>query len=931
MMIPGDLAAPLVLTKLHPPAARLRLLSRVRLLDELSTGISTGFILVSAPAGYGKTTLLAEWARSLSETGAAVAWYAIEPGDDDPIVFGSYLIASFIQALGPIPELTQLSQRLLASVETNLLRIFPVLINVLYSYGRETVLILDDYHMLSVPEIHRAVAYLIEHLPSNLHIAVGSRATPPLPLARLRARRQLFEIRTTALRFTPVETAQFLKEVMLLDLPPAGAALLEERTEGWAAGLQLAALSLSTRPAPSAAAAQEDFLFTISGSHRYLVDYLMEEVINCQPEEVQSFLLFTSILERMSAPLCAAILNQPLPHCEAIILQLEKANLFIVALDDQGTWYRYHHLFRDLLRAWLNKTQPERIPLLHRAACAWLAANHFLREAAAHAFQSKNWEDAAAFVEEYSFTLIIHSDIATIYEWCSTFPEAEMQRHPMLCLLQGLALAYNFRRQNRARIEARLHMAELVITSLPDQQAARGLNGLAAVVRTFLSMAPDPPVSPSQQLAQAQAALESFPEDHPDRFSPQLTIGYMLMALHDARAATQALETARQIALREGLFFGVVETTFHLARLSFSQGRLNQSVEICQRGQADVSRMLAHPAQELSALGCLDAALGCVFLEQDRLEEAEQHLLRGLELMGWKMNPCYLMTAYAALFRLYEIQGHPAQALKYLDLLDEVWPDIEFCTQGLRVAHHIRLAPKDPPTLRAAAEWCQSYSPTLGEAVLAPGIGPIGAADACFLANLAWIRAQIALGRLQPARACIQQHLDLAVAHGLNTRVIELTLLQAEANLEEGEFSAARAALVQALSIAQGEGCIHIFNRGTALTGLLVETAQTGKFQAYIERILTAIQPKTETDLTTNPSGVTQSALQPIPEPLSQRELEVLGLIAAGASNRSIADQLVISVGTVKSHINHILGKLDAHSRSEAAARARKLGLIQVD
>ena len=306
------------------------------------------------------------------------------------------------------------------------------------------------------------------------------------------------------MRFTPEETARFLNQVMQLELSEQGISVLEERTEGWIAGLQLAALSILGR------ADKEGFIAAYRGSQRFLAEYLMEEVVNRQSEEVQSFLLLTSILERMCGDLCDALSGDPAKGAE-ILRRLEQANLFVVALDDQGEWYRYHHLFREFLQRNLNETQPERVPLLHRAACEWLAGKTLLREAARHAFQTGDWEYAAAFVEQHSFTLIIHSEISTVYEWCSAFPEEVMQRHPMLCILQGLALAYGFRQQNRARVAARLQQADRLIAVLEDRRAANELTEFASVVRTFLAFAPDPVADPRELLALARRMLSAIP------------------------------------------------------------------------------------------------------------------------------------------------------------------------------------------------------------------------------------------------------------------------------------------------------------------------------------------------------------------------------------------------------------------------------------
>ena len=915
------LASPLVLTKLRVPAARPRRIPRARLLEPLGPENGASFILICAPAGYGKTTLLAEWAQSLAINGTAVAWVALDPGDDDPIPFSSYLIASLIQALGPIPELTQIAQLLRASPEMDLQRILPAVINAIVCSDRECVLILDDYHSIGSPAIHSALVYLLEHLPENLRIAVGSRSDPPLPLARLRARGQLLEIRTAGLRFTIEETARFLNEVMQLELSAQGVSVLEERTEGWIAGLQLAALSVSDR------VDKEGFIAGFSGSQRYLVEYLMEEVVNRQREEVQSFLLSTSILERMCGDLCDALRGEHAAGAE-ILKRLEQANLFVVALDDHEDWYRYHHLFRDFLQLRLKKTQSERIPSLHRAACEWLAGRNLLREAARHAFQTQDWEYAAAFVEQHSFTLILHSEIATIYEWCSAFPEEVMQRHPMLCIQQGLALAYGFRRQNRARVEARLQQADRSIAVLEDRQAAFEMTEFAAVVRTFQAFAPDAAAEPRELLALAQRTLNAYAEGDPSRFTGILTTGYAYLALHDAQAAGAAFEAARQIALGVPLYFGIVESTFHLARLSHSQGLLPRAAELCRQGQADIAALLPSPEQALPALGSLDVELGCVLLEQDRLDEAGQHLRRGLELMGGGMNPHYLMTAYIALFRLHEIQGRSEEALKYLDRLEAAWPDIAFCTRGLRVMHFLRTAPDDARTLAEAESWRRSFSASLGDAASPPGMGPFGAAEVFYLAYLAWGHAQIALGNAQAVMPYLARQLELANAHGLKNRVIELSLLEAQGWRAEGDNQRARSALERALAAAQPAGYVRIFDQGPAMTRLLVEAAQSSSHKETIECVLAAIGVP-ETYLGQVDSAA-RATLAPYGERLSERELEVLRLIAQGATNHEIAGQLVITVGTVKSHINHILGKLDSHNRTEAVARARGLGLLEI-
>jgi LuxR family maltose regulon positive regulatory protein len=819
--------------------------------------------------------------------------------------------------------LAHAGQLLRSSPELDWQRILPILINALVSIDLDCVLILDDYHVISAPAIHSGIAFLLEHLPANLHVVIGSRSDPPLSLARLRARRQLLELRAAALRFTTDETTAFLNDVMQLDLTAVLIAQLKERTEGWIAGLQLAALSLAGRTDKA------DFISSFTGSHRYLVEYLMEEVVGRQSQTIQSFLRTTAILDRLCGPLCDALLGES-SGSAALLAQLEQTNLFVIALDDEGYWYRYHHLFRDFLQAQLRAVQPQRMADLHRAASEWYAAHGFLREAVQHAFQTSDWEYAATLVEQHCFTLIMHSDIATIYEWCSAFPEEVLQTHPLLCLHQCWAWVFSFRRQNRGKIEARLQQAAQAIAFIEDAQVIRMLTEQAAVIRSFLRMAPDPAIDPRDDLALAQRTLDAYPADDPGRFSTLLTTAYIHLALHDAHSAREAFEAARQIALNVQLYFGIAESTFNLARLAHSQGQLRRAATLCREGQADIAALLPHPEQDLPAVGSLDIALGCVLLEQDQLAEAEHHLRRGLDLIGGSLNPNYLFTACVALFRLREIQGRSAEALTYLARLEESWPDVAFCTRGLRVELASRSALQSSTTRAEAVAWCDEFAADLRERVAPFGLGPFGAAEVYYLSTLSWLNAQIAIGNAPATQVYLKQQFELAETHGLQQRVIELSLLGALAARSTGDDQRACAVVEGALMIAQPAGYVRSFDQGTALHQLLKEVAARGVMPDYIHRLLSAIDYEAGPLGGVDQSAVTDPAVLELGERLSERELEVLRLMARGASNQAIADQLVITVGTVKSHINHILGKLEARNRTEAVARARERGLLKI-
>ncbi len=924
-------SSPLILTKFRVPVLREHLIYRDRLCNLLDDLGGNRLLLICAPAGYGKTTLLVDWAHLFAREGIAVIWYGLDNEDDDPIPFKAYLVASLLQALGPLPELVKLSQLLRTTPEIEMKFILTTIINVIQSCGRKCVLILDDYHLIGSPAIHGALSFLIEHLPENLRITVSSRADPPLPLARLRARGQLREIRSNDLRFTEEETGHFLRDLMQLNLSLQDIQLLEDRTEGWITGLQLAALSLSDR------IDKTDLVASFSGGHRYLVEYLMEEVVDQQPAEIQTFMTSTSMLDRLCAPLCDHVLHSDrvededtgadssFSSCKSqeILEFLEKVNLFLVPLDEDRTWYRYHHLFREFLLARLKKTQPVRISTLHKLACEWFAKRSFIREASGYAFQTGDWEYAASFVENFSFTLITHSDLSTIHEWCSKFPEEVMQKHPILCLQQALTLAYSLHRKNQYKIEMRLLQADQMVAISNDKQLIHTLNDLSAVVRTFIAFAPDPHANPQELLALSQAMIDNNPEEDAGQFSGLLLRGYAQMALQDTTGASQTIETARQIALREQLYFGIVEASFHLACMAQGKGQLKQVAEICLQSKTAITSLLPQSEKGLPAIGCLDIVLGCMHLEKNELESAEQCLHRGLELMGAGMIPYYLMTAYLALFRLYEIQSRAVEALKYLAELDAVFPDFSFYTAGLRIMRQLRANPKSSVARERVRLWCEDRSTLLADANVVPGLGPFGGAEIYYLARLLWIKAQIAIGKAADVKPYLQKQLEQSQNHGLSQRVIEISLLNALVSESQGDSISAQISMEQALGLAQKEGYIRIFDQFPALNPILEKMALQKTYKEYVNRILTAIASPTPGD---------QGQVNKIyfGQTLSDREMEVLFMIARGATNQEIAEQLVVTVGTVKSHINHILTKLDSHNRTEAVAKARQVGLLEI-
>ena len=425
-----DPLAPLLSTKLHLPRPRAQLVPRSHLVERLQQGVAGALTLVSAPAGFGKTTLLAQWRAS---TRAPVAWLSLEPEDNEPTRFLTYLIAA-LQTLDPhlgAPALALLRLPQPAELQA----VLALLANDLMHWQGETfALVLDDYHVVEAPPIHRALTFLLEHLPPQMHLIIATRADPPLPLARLRARGQLTELRAAELRFRAAEAGAFLEEVMGLHLPPEDVATLQTRTEGWIAGLQLAALSLQGR------ASAPEFLPAFTGSHRFVLDYLSEEVLSRQPPAVQTFLLQTSILERLSGSLCDAVTGQE--ESQAMLEALDRANLFVAALDDERQWYRYHHLFADLLRSRLRQTVPALLPELHRRASTWYEQHDLIVDAVHHARLSPDLERTIRLIEQHTHSLALRGQAHTVLNWLHALPDGLVRTHPRLCFSHALLLIF---------------------------------------------------------------------------------------------------------------------------------------------------------------------------------------------------------------------------------------------------------------------------------------------------------------------------------------------------------------------------------------------------------------------------------------------------------------------------------------------------------
>ena len=904
---PGDPLISLLATKLHIPRPRPHLVLRPRLIEQLQQGMERPLTLVSAPAGFGKTTVLAQW---LAESSLPVAWLSLEPEDNDPTRFLSYMIAA-LQTLDP-----QLGTTALALLRTpqppSPEAVLAVLANDLV--GRnvgDVALVLDDYHVITSESIQRGMTFLLEHLPHELHLILATRADPPLPLARLRALGQLCEVRTADLRFGAAEVSAFLQAVMGLDLPSEDIAILESRTEGWIAGLQLAALSLQGRADVSA------FLAAFTGSHRYVLDYLSGEVLSRQPAAVQRFLLHTSILERLSGPLCDAVREQE--GSQVMLEALERANLFVVSLDDERRWYRYHHLFAEVLRNHLQQTEPALVPTLHRHASAWYEQHNLPAEAVQHALAVPDVELAAHLIEPIAFSIIFHQgQIDTVRGWMNALPEALVRARPQLCVQQASYLMFT----NQLEVaEARLQDAERGIQEIPAEQARTILTYVLATRAGIANLAGET----MQGVSLAHQALGLLPEAVVDlRTGALVTTAHAYLASGDVTPDSEREVAAADALLHiAGHLLAVERSRTLLGRLYVLQGRLRQAAATYEQ----VRQALPTSEALQTSFGSLfyHFALGDLLREWNELDAAERHLLQGMALVNepLTLEPFVALLGYTALARLQQARGNSRAALATLDNLARMAQLRHFAahlmTQGAAVRVQLELAQGD---LAAAIRWVDASGLSVDDENLS------------YLREgeyLALVRVRIAQGRNDPAALFLEDVLRLldrlresAETKARLNSVLEILVLRALALEAQGNRTHALATLERALLLAEPEGYIRLFvDEGASMRALLHQAHARSSVPGYVAALLSAFGEQPISDL-----PLTSPRPDPLVEPLTGREREVLCLLLEGASNREIARRLVLSVNTVKRHVYNLCGKLGVQSRTQAIARARALNLL---
>ena len=907
----------LLATKLHVPGPRPGFVARPRLTEALGEGLARELVLVCAPAGFGKTALLADWVRSGDRQ---VAWLSLDAGDNDPVRFWRHVLAALDRAR---PGIGERVAPLLGQPRSSFEGLVTALINELAARPAEdeVLLVLDDYHLVDAQQVHESLAFLLEHLPPGLRLVVASRSDPPLPLARPRAGGQLAELRAGELRFTAEEAAVLLREATGAGLPGPEVAALAARTEGWAAGLQLAALSLRGQADPAG------FVAAFSGSHRYVLDYLAGEVLDRQPAEVRTFLLQTSVLERLSGGLCDAVTGQT--GSQLMLERVERANLFLVPLDEVRGWWRYHYLFADLLRARLQQQQPDRLAALHRNAAAWSQEHGLAGDAVRHAVAAGDAAWAARLIERHVDALLLRSEGATVQRWLAALPAGVVQSRPRLLLAQALLAATSGRAE---AVEPPLDAAERALAGAAravDEpfepsvgRAASMLVNVPALIalhRSFLAQLRGDAEGTAAFASQALAEL-----DDGERLLSATVQGFLAAAewfrgrLAEAeRAFVSSIAGWRAADQPTMTAWGV----FQLGQVQRAQGRPDAAAATHRQtlDMAVSGTPLAPPA------GPAYVGLAEVAYQRNDLDKALRQVTEGIALCRQFLYSAPLTTGLVTLAWIRQARGDPDGAREAMDEAGRAAPGPGVTgllnpvpTQRARLV----LAQGD---VAAAARWTRERGLDADDEPSYPQEPE----------HLVLARVLLAQDRPGPALGLLERLHAAAAAQGRAGSILEIQPLQALALAVRGDQDAAVDALAQALLLACPQGYVRVFaDEGAPMAALLARLVAAQKAgQGAASRVPLGCLAKVlrafggSKGLPAAGRGAA-SAVPGLVEQLTARELEILVLLAAGAPNPRIAEQLVVSLDTVKKHVSHVLGKLGAANRTEAVTRARQLGLI---
>jgi len=882
------MSTPILATKLYIPRLRPNVVSRPRLNERLNEGLHRKLTLISAPAGFGKTTLVSQW---LAGGPRPIAWLSLDEGDNDPVRFLTYLVAALRTVAPNIGEgvLGVLHSPQPPPSEA----ILTALLNDLTTIPDHFILVLDDYHVIDAKPIDQALTYLVEHLPPQMHLVIATREDPQLPLARLRARGYLTEVRAVDLRFTPSEAAAFLNQTMGLTLSAQDIAALETRTEGWIASLQLAALSLQGHEDATG------FIKSFTGSHHFVLDYLLEEVLGQQPESVQTFLLRTSILDRFCGPLCDAVVLDPSISGQATLEYLEHANLFIIPLDDERRWYRYHHLFADLLRQRLHQStasspgdEGSGMAELHLRASLWYEDHGLSLEAFHHAAAAHDVERAARLVEGDGMPLHFRGAVTPVLHWLESLPKTALDARPVLWVMYASALTMT---GFLPGVEPKLQSAEAALQGAERDDTTQDVVGQIAAIQAMLASAEN---QVETIIAQSRRALEYLhPSNLASRTSTLWTLGFASFLQGDRAAARRAYTEAISLSQAAGNIILYIGSTIGLGTIQEADNQLSLAAETYRR--------VLHLAGDLPQPPACEAHLGLahVLYEWNDLEAAQQHGQQSVHLARQLENTDKCVAGEVLLARLKLAQGDVAGAAALLAEAGQSARQHNFVYRIPEVAAAQVLTLLRQGNLAAAAHLAETHGLPLSQA-----------------------RVHLAQGDTSAALAALSPRREQVEARGWQDERLKVMVLQAVALQAHGEQEKAVHLLCDALALAEPGGFIRLFvDEGRPMAQLLSAAEATGMVPDYLGKLLAVFEAEEQKSEATS---YLPPPAQSLIEPLSRREVEVLQLIAQGLSNQEISERLVLALETVKGHNKKIFGKLQVQRRTEAVARARELGLL---
>jgi LuxR family maltose regulon positive regulatory protein len=912
----------LLATKLYVPSARAGVLSRSRLVEQLNLGLVRHLTLISAPAGYGKTTVLSTWAAG---SGDPVVWLTLDAGDNDPVRFWRYIDASLQTVESCLGE--GLRPTLFSAQPPALEQIIIGLVNDIAAWDKKLILVIEDYHVIENAEIHAGLNFLLDNIPPELHIIITTRSDPPLRLGLRRGRGQISEIRSADLRFTPDETAAFFNHTMHLALTEEDVLSLAQRTEGWIAGLQLAALSLQQQSDKHA------FVAAFAGDDRYVMDYLLEDVLQRQPMDLQTFLLKTSVLERLSGSLCEAVTEQS--DSQSVLDQLEQANLFVTPLDNRRIWYRYHPLFAELLRHRLHRIlpPPDCVELIRRA-CAWYVSEGLIVDAISQAFASLEYPLAVQLLEQYVVEIFFSSETMLVHHWLKSLPEEVLLQSPLLCTVFANTCAHagTFQHAALQQTERWLDAAEKGLAISHSVRTTDALTrGFIGLSRAYLSLWRGDP--PQTTIEVARRALADLPPEEPspsdrnfERLRSGLTnnLGISYTALGDEASALQAFIETQRIGEACGDWLNWYTAVANQSIILSHQGRLPEALDVCMNALTATSRRDGESEHLVPYAAVLYQMMGQIHLEWNELEQAEAALQRCLELSRFMAAGDWQANSFTALSRLQWARGDLAQAFAVLNQVKSESPraGIAIATWKIRLSlvHSIEHPDAMNQVLSWAAErslqpfepyWTSFETLTLIRVLIAQY-------------RLASHTVSKALPDLQVVQEFLTKEIRAAEVSRNIARLVELHLLQSLAWHAMNLLPKARESLMNALETALPGGYIRLFvNEGEPVEKMLRQLTSDMRDRPdvadYVNRLLSVFEPASRKPK--QPDGLI--------EPLTEREMEVLRYIAEGRSNPEIARRLYLSPNTLKAHAQNIFMKLNVHNRVQAVNKARELGLIE--